>query len=67
MISSEILEYYALNYQNQKEGTNINLNKQLWIDFQVLCLELSRKRKKKVTPSAMIRYMMVEKIMQNKT
>lgn len=66
MVNLDVDEYYDLTYKNHKEGTNLNINKQLWIDFKVLCLELSRKEKKRVTPSAMIRKMMVEKILENK-
>lgn len=67
MVSAEeIKEYYEKHYQNEKRGTSLNINKQLKIDFQILCSELSRKSKKTITPSAEIRKMMVEFIMKNK-
>ncbi len=62
----EIEEYYEKHYQNQKRGTSLNINKQLKIDFQIVCSELSRKSKKTITPSAEVRKMMVEFILKNK-
>ncbi len=62
----EIKEYYKDNYKNQKEGTGLNINKQLWIDFQKFCLELSRRTKKKITASARIRLLMVRDMLENR-
>lgn len=62
----EAEEYYKKNYQNQKEGTGLNINKQLWIDYQRFCLELSRKTMKKITASARIRLLMVRDMLENK-
>ncbi len=54
----EAKEYYDNSYKNEKESTSLNINKQLWIDYQRFCLDLSRK-KKKITASARIRLLMV--------
>jgi len=62
----EVEEYYKEKYQNQKEGTALNINKQLWIDYQSFCLELSRKTMKKITASARIRILMVRDMLENK-
>ena len=62
----EVEEYYKENYQNQKEGTGLSINKQLWIDYQRFCLDLSRKTMKKITASARIRLLMVRDMLENK-
>ena len=65
MITDEEIEkYYEKNYLNQKEGTSLNINKQLWIDYQKFCLDLSRKSRKKITSSARIRLLMVKDILE---
>lgn len=58
--------YYKKNYQNEKEGTSLNINKQLWINYQEFCLKLSKKTKKKVTASSRIRILMIKDILENK-
>ena len=66
IIDEEIDKYYKENYKNEKRGTSLNINKQLWIDVQKTCLELSRKSKKKITGSYIVRKFMVEFVMENK-
>ncbi|KKL63308.1 hypothetical protein LCGC14_2176380 [marine sediment metagenome] len=67
MVSQEeIEEYYEMNYKNEKRGASLNINKQLLIDYQKFCLELSRKSKLKITASARIRLLMVMELLENK-
>jgi len=66
IIDKEVDKYYKENYKNEKRGTSLNINKQLWIDVQKTCLELSRKSKNKITGSFVVRKFMVEFVMENK-
>ncbi len=60
----EVEKYYEENYLNEKGGTSLNINKQLWIDYQKFCLDLSRKSKLKITASARIRLLMVKDMLE---
>lgn len=63
----EVKDYFESHYHNHKRGTGININKNLWLDYQEFCLRLSRKTNKhKVTPSSRIRLLMVRDMMENK-
>ncbi len=53
-------------YNNQRRGKSLNINKQLSIDYKIFCENLSRKTKKKVTPSSRIRILMVKDMLENK-
>ena len=61
----EIVKYYKEKYHNGKKSTGININKQLWIDYQEFCLGLSRKSKLKITASGRIRLLMIKDMMEN--
>ena len=43
-----------------------NINKQLKIDLQICCAELTRKSKKAITPSSTIRLLVVQFLLENK-
>ncbi len=58
-METDIDKYYSENYHNEKQRTNFNINKQLLLDVQAICVELSRKSPKKVTASSEVRKMMV--------
>lgn len=67
MISQEEIDkFYKENYKNEKRGTSLNLNKSLFIDFQILCSELSRKSRKTITVSSTVRKLMVRFLIENK-
>ncbi len=59
-------EYYNKTYHNNKVGKNLNINKNLWIDYLEFCLKLSRKKNKTVTASARIRLLMISDMCENK-
>lgn len=65
-MDKDIKEYFEKHYQNEKQRTMMNINKQLWIDFQEICLNLSRKSKEKITASSEVRKLMVRFIIENK-
>ncbi len=62
----EAEEFFEEKYNNEKEGKSLNINKQLAIDYKIFCENLSRKTKKKITPSSRIRILMVKDILENK-
>lgn len=60
----ELQKSFHKRYKNEKKGINININKQLFIDHKIMCEELSRKSKKKITPSLLIRSSMYKDILE---
>ncbi len=66
MVSDQEIErYYTDTYHNQIRGISLNINKQLKIDVQILCKELSRNLKKPITPSSLTRQCWVKFIMEH--
>ena len=63
---NEVEDYFKKNYYNKKQQTNLNINKNLWIDYQKFCLELSKNSKLKITASARIRLLLVKDMLDNK-
>lgn len=63
--NEEIKKYYKENYRNEKRGVSLNINNKLMIDFQIMCLELSKKSKKKITPSSVVRKLIVKFLLEN--
>lgn len=67
MVSDQEAEkYYAENYHNQIKGISLNINKQLKIDVQIACKELSRNLNKPITPSSLTRINWVKFIIEYK-
>ncbi len=64
----EAEEYFKENYGKEKlrSGVNLSVPKLLWIDYQKFCLNLSKKTKKKIMPSARIRLLMIRDMLENK-
>ncbi len=65
-LRNKVEEYYEANYTGAKTKINVSMNRKLWLDFQSLALELSRKTKRKVTASGLLSRIMVQEILENK-
>lgn len=66
IVDEKVEKYYEENYQNEKMAAGYNINKQLKIDLQICCAELTRKSKKAITPSSTIRLLVVQFLLENK-
>jgi len=64
-MQDSIDKYLDEHYKNKKRGRNVSINKDLWIDFQQVCLNLSRKSYNRITASYQIRRLMAEFIIRN--
>ncbi len=63
----EVMTNLKKKYQNDALRANLNINKNLWIDYKIFCEELSRKSKyKKISMSSRITLSMIRDILENK-